>query len=456
MTISSFPSTDRIRSQRGSEESPGVQVIDNAGTGIFFPEEGGIALADNGTEVARFGSGGQLSISDGDFEWTEGVLSLTGDINLRNRGSLLLSDADSSSYVGFKAPETISSNLVWVLPAADGTNGQVLKTDGSGSLSWANNLSGSSTPGGSNTNVQFNDGGAFGGDADLTWDKTNNVLGVTGNVDLKARGSLLFSDTDSSNYVGFRAPATISTNLVWVLPSADGTSGQVLSTNGSGTLSWATGGGGGGGGQEYYYSSTPPGSPSPGAEWVDSDTGKLYTYDDDGDSSQWVEFGAPGVGTQGPAGTLTIGTVTTGAAGSSATVTNVGTSSNAILDFSIPRGDKGDTGPTGAKSVTVLNPSAPDRIGILFTTTSQTISRIQSVVTGSGSPSVSYSLNYGTDFSATGTAVVTAGITANSTTSGVSTTSFNNATVPSNNYLYVLVNSISGTVTSLHISITFA
>src|SRR6266699_5282205 len=34
------------------------------------------------------------------------------------------------------------------------------------------------TPGGSNTQVQFNDSSVFGGDADFTWDKTNNVLNL--------------------------------------------------------------------------------------------------------------------------------------------------------------------------------------------------------------------------------------------------------------------------------------
>ena len=51
----------------------------------------------------------------------------------------------------------------------------------------------------------------------------------------------LAEDTDNgTNYVAFAAPATISADVTWTLPAADGTSGQVLSTNGSGTLSWAT------------------------------------------------------------------------------------------------------------------------------------------------------------------------------------------------------------------------
>jgi len=49
----------------------------------------------------------------------------------------------------------------------------------------------------------------------------------------------------TSGYVGIQA-ATNAGSTTYTLPSADGTSGQVLSTNGTGTLSWTTAGGGGG------------------------------------------------------------------------------------------------------------------------------------------------------------------------------------------------------------------
>lgn len=52
-------------------------------------------------------------------------------------------------------------------------------------------------------------------------------------------------------------------------------------------------------------------------------------------------------GQDGAAATIAVGTVTTGAAGSSATVTNVGTSSAAVFDFSIPQGAAGAQGPAG-------------------------------------------------------------------------------------------------------------
>jgi hypothetical protein len=61
-----------------------------------------------------------------------------------------------------------------------------------------------------------------------------------GNVTINAQGDLRFADSDSSNWVAFQSPATVASNVTWTLPAADGTTGQVLSTNGSGTLSWAS------------------------------------------------------------------------------------------------------------------------------------------------------------------------------------------------------------------------
>lgn len=65
---------------------------------------------------------------------------------------------------------------------------------------------------------------------------------LTGDVTLNAQGDLRFADSDSSNWVALQGAATIPSNVTWTLPSVDGASGQFLSTNGSGTLSWAAGG----------------------------------------------------------------------------------------------------------------------------------------------------------------------------------------------------------------------
>lgn len=53
-------------------------------------------------------------------------------------------------------------------------------------------------------------------------------------------------------------------------------------------------------------------------------------------------------GAPGTAATVQIGTVTTGEAGSSAKVSNAGTQSAAVLNFTIPRGAKGENGTPGA------------------------------------------------------------------------------------------------------------
>ena len=64
---------------------------------------------------------------------------------------------------------------------------------------------------------------------------------VQSNTDIQtnARAGVRFADTDSSNYVKLQAPATVGTNLTLTLPSASGTSGQAIVTDGSGNLSFS-------------------------------------------------------------------------------------------------------------------------------------------------------------------------------------------------------------------------
>lgn len=69
--------------------------------------------------------------------------TFTSDIELSAQAPLKFMDADSSHYVAFKAPATVSTNVEWTLPATDGTTGQLLKTDGSGNLGWATDQAGS-------------------------------------------------------------------------------------------------------------------------------------------------------------------------------------------------------------------------------------------------------------------------------------------------------------------------
>lgn len=78
-------------------------------------------------------------------------------------------------------------------------------------------------------------------DLDITIDPSGTgIFKVAGDAQLQAQGDLRFADADSSNWVAFQGPATVSSNVTWTLPATDGGSGQALVTNSSGTLSWAT------------------------------------------------------------------------------------------------------------------------------------------------------------------------------------------------------------------------
>ena len=60
------------------------------------------------------------------------------------------------------------------------------------------------------------------------------------NLTLPGQADLRLADSDSSNWVAFQAPTTVASNVTWTLPNADGSNGQALVTNGTGTLSWTT------------------------------------------------------------------------------------------------------------------------------------------------------------------------------------------------------------------------
>ena len=68
------------------------------------------------------------------------------------------------------------------------------------------------------------------------------TISSAGNLSLTASNTEL-RFYEGANYVGFEAGA-LSGDQIWVLPTADGSADQVLTTNGSGTLSFATASGG--------------------------------------------------------------------------------------------------------------------------------------------------------------------------------------------------------------------
>ena len=86
-----------------------------------------------------------------------------------------------------------------------------------------------------NDTVRVHDGSTAGGFASAKLTGTQNLT-------LNAQADLRFGDSDSSHYVALQAPATVSSNITFTLPAADGTSGQAMVTDASGNLSFAAAG----------------------------------------------------------------------------------------------------------------------------------------------------------------------------------------------------------------------
>ena len=87
-----------------------------------------------------------------------------------------------------------------------GTGGQVLSTDGAGNLSWITSSGGGGTPGGSNTQIQYNDSGVFGGNSNFT---INTATGVLAATNFSGNGASLTSIT-GANVTGQVGNALVS------------------------------------------------------------------------------------------------------------------------------------------------------------------------------------------------------------------------------------------------------
>lgn len=137
---------------------------------------------------------------------------------------------DSSANVSANSlTVTANSNLgdVGNITISGGSAGYVLKTDGTGNLSWGIDTS---SAGGTNTQVQFNNNSSLDGSANYTFNSSTNTLNVTGTI-----------TRDSKNVT------------------------------------------------TYVASSTPPSSPKMGDTWYDIDNDITYQYIFDGATSVWVD-----------------------------------------------------------------------------------------------------------------------------------------------------------------------
>jgi hypothetical protein len=140
----------------------------------------------------------------------------------------------SGSTTTFSA--TDKGDKLVIATANDGTNPDIKE------------VSLASPPGGSNTQIQFNNSGSFGGSANLVWDGSNLNIG--------AQGDLRLQDSTGGEYIAQQAAATTTSyTLTWPAGVAAG-NGYVLKSTTGGVLSWEEASAGGTSWQAVVTSAT--------------------------------------------------------------------------------------------------------------------------------------------------------------------------------------------------------
>ena len=209
----------------GTKTNTNLDIIQQAVAGYVAQ-----AVTDSGTTA--------LTITDGSTSTSVArhmIIKLTGA--LTGTSTVTVPDSVEKLYIVENAT-TGSQTVTFKTVSGTGVNFtstgyKFLFSDGTN----INEITLASPPGGSDTQIQFNSGGtAFGGSANLVWDGTNVVIGATGAVRL--------SDTTGGEYVGLKAPGTVSASYTLTLPPATGTADQILVTDGSGNLSFTDNSGG--------------------------------------------------------------------------------------------------------------------------------------------------------------------------------------------------------------------
>lgn len=114
------------------------------------------------------------TIANSNYAAYAGNITIAAQPNITSLGNL----------TSLKVVGTANLGNVSNLKITGGTNGYVLQTDGTGNLSWVVSATGSGNgvPGGSNAQIQYNDGGLFGGTAGFTFNKSNNLVSMPGSL----------------------------------------------------------------------------------------------------------------------------------------------------------------------------------------------------------------------------------------------------------------------------------
>jgi hypothetical protein len=340
---------------------------------------------------------------------TSGAVTLAGTLGVENGGTGVTSSTGSGSVV-------LSNSPVLVTPAL-GTPSSATLTNATG-LPVSTGVTGLgtgvatmlSTPTSANIIAAVTDETGSGALVFGTAPSVSSLIvtsggaNITGNLVANSSGAtageVRIVEPNGSEYTALRAQAQTS-NITYTLPAADGTSGQLLSTNGSGALSWASMSGWGLTGNSITASTAALGAAPTGGSWLGTTNSAALSIATNNSTRMIIaSLGGISMGSTltvndlitGNNGATISGTLTVNNGINAATTINTGTSTGAVT-----------IGGTGAQTINIGSTA-------LTAATTQTVN-----IGTAGSSSAIKNVNIGSNSSSSSVVVVsgTGGISLN-------------------------------------------
>lgn len=470
-------------------------TADNIDNGTISTSSNEILDA-NGNEILRFTNNASAV-----NELTVTNAATTNNPKLRATGD----DANININITPKGTGKVQINSSYNFPNSDGTSGQALVTDGSGSLSFGTvfdtagtgiSASGSSISADEanidhdslqnfvsnehvdHSSVSISGGTGISGGGDITTSRTLNLNAATSDLtdaaspNATAAGQLLIWDETATQFenstltagsgisvTNADASVTVAADEANIdhdslqnFDSAEHFTQSSITTTGTVTTgTWsadlasdtvdAIG---------EIASALRTGADTTLVTGTSGTSGNVMQWNADGDA---VDSGTASSDIVTPSSTDTFTNKTFDANGTGNSLSNV-----EVADLA--SGAKSGGGSTleteFSKSITIESPSDSEDLSMFFTNKAITVTEIRAVIRGSSTPSVTWTIRHNaTDRSATGNEVVTGGTSTTSTTSGSDVTSFNDADIPADSFVWLETTAQSGTVDELNVTVMY-
>ena len=199
------------------------QILKSGGTGAVAawtddPSVASITLADLTASVATFTDGSKTLVSN----------AITGSGNVVMSASPTMTGTIGAAALTLSTPLVVGSGGTGL--SAAGSSGNVLTSDGS---VWASSAAPTTNAAGSDTQVQFNDGGtSFGGDAGLVYVKGTDTLTLAGPFDISGSSAGQIAFPRTQNAIATATVLDMYEEGSWtpVIGGTGGTSGQTYAT----------------------------------------------------------------------------------------------------------------------------------------------------------------------------------------------------------------------------------